>query len=194
MIKALSGGIICLLRGDLKMIKIAVSNSELNRLNNNFAKHAKKINEASSLGLNRIALQVLAKAQANIKDKDGVVTGQLINSGRVLPKRDFTIDVNFTSAHASAYEFGRKSGKMPPIEVIEQWLKKRGALDTYLINTQKQKKRGADFEKKLKSVAFLIARAIGRVGTKGKPFLYPAMRDSENDMINVLKKSIKEVL
>lgn len=161
------------------MMRVSLDNAELKKLDKDFQKCAIKINEASSSGLKRIALKVLAKAQKNIKEADSVVTGKLINSGKVIPQKDLTIDVDFNTNYAAAYEFGRKGGENVSQKNIYQWYRK---------------KTGENDEKKLKSIAYLITRKIKLFGTKPKPFLYPAMRDSENEMIDLIKDSIKKVL
>lgn len=51
---------------------------------------------------------------------------------------------------------GRKPGKMPPIDAVESWAKRKG-IDP-----------------------FLVARAIGRKGTKGKKFMDIAYRERKN--------------
>ena len=107
------------------MVRVSISNSELDKLNKNFEQHKLKINQAANSGLKRIALIVLGKAQKNLKNNDSVVTGQLINSGKVVSNEDFTVDVQFNTNYAAAYEFGRKSGKMPPLAPIINWIKKR---------------------------------------------------------------------
>lgn len=58
--------------------------------------------------------------------------------------------VNPTS-YAWPVETGRAAGKMPPVDAIKQWVIRKGIA------------RGREAD----SAAFLIARAIGRRGTKG---------------------------
>ena len=53
--------------------------------------------------------------------------------------------------YALPVETGRKAGKMPPVDAIKQWVIRKGIAS------------GADAD----GAAFLIARAIGRRGTKG---------------------------
>jgi len=73
------------------------------------------------------------------------ITGSLV--GGALVGR-----VSTSIPYAEPVEFGRKKGKMPPVDAIEMWVVRKGIA------------RGED----TRSVAFVIARAIGRRGTKGR--------------------------
>lgn len=53
--------------------------------------------------------------------------------------------------YAAPVEYGRKPGRMPPVEAIQLWVIRKGIASS----------------DNAKSVAFLIARAIGKRGTKG---------------------------
>jgi hypothetical protein len=61
---------------------------------------------------------------------------------------------SITGAHYT-YQLvnGRKPGKMPPVKMIEQWLKNKGI-------------RPRQKNMKLRSLAFLIARKIAQLGTR----------------------------
>ncbi len=61
-------------------------------------------------------------------------------------------------------EAGRAAGRMPPIDAIEYWVIRKGIAS-------------AD---EAHSVAFLIARAIGRHGTKGAHMVERAFNDAVN--------------
>ena len=54
-------------------------------------------------------------------------------------------------SYGAPVEYGRAAGKMPPVDAIELWVKRKGIAS----------------EGKERNVAFLIARAIGRRGTEG---------------------------
>jgi hypothetical protein len=58
--------------------------------------------------------------------------------------------------YAKFVEDGRGPGKMPPVSVIEDWAGRHGAA----------------------GAGFLIARAIGRRGTRPKPYLKPAFEQN----------------
>lgn len=63
--------------------------------------------------------------------------------------------VDSSAPHSYYAHEGRGPGKMPPREPIARWTRRKGIPD---------------------SAIFPIRRKIGRVGTKGKPFLEEAMR------------------
>tara|TARA_R110000796_G_scaffold32568_1_gene85225 strand:+ start:1458 stop:1934 length:477 start_codon:yes stop_codon:yes gene_type:complete len=82
---------------------------------------------------------------------------------------------------------GRKSGKMPPIAPIKNWIKQSGL----------RPKAGATVEQ----FAFAIARNIGKYGTnpKPRPFAAPAVqsvKEQRGDLLieNAMGKDIKEDL
>lgn len=72
------------------------------------------------------------------------ITHQFSGSGVMVTGRVFSTDVPIKTA---SLEHGRRPGKMPPMAPIKLWV---------------ARKLGGD-----KRVAFLVARAIGRRGTKG---------------------------
>jgi hypothetical protein len=57
-------------------------------------------------------------------------------------------------SYAQQLETGRKSGKQPPIETIKQWIQDKGVFTAILQSIS------------ISSLAFLIARKIGREGWK----------------------------
>lgn len=174
--------------------RLELPDSELQKFNKLLSGKAKEINKEAQEGLNKVGLQILADSQKNLKENGSISTSQLINSGRVVPQTDGTIDVEYDAGYAFWVEKGRKSGTPPPIKPILEWIKKKGIVDTYSIRTRKQTKRGADFLKRATTLAFLIARSIGQNGTKAKPFLFPAFRKNENDMIRIIKQAIDKVV
>lgn len=91
--------------------------------------------------------------------------------------------------YAAAVEAGRKAGKMPPIRDIKDWLYERarvhgemrfnkGAKQSFLVK-KKPSKLGSlsavmNYDRQMTTIAFLIARKIGKTGTKPFPFMRPA--------------------
>ena len=177
----------------MKGTRLELPDSELQKLNKLLEGKAKEINKEAQVGLNKVGLQILADSQQNLKKAKSIASGQLINSGKVKPQADGTIDVIYEANHSYWVEFGRKSGGMPPVKPIFEWIKKKGLADSSTPSGGRRK-RGADFTQKAMSMAWAIAMSIKRQGTKAKPFLFPAFRKNENDMIRIIKQAIDKVV
>lgn len=77
-------------------------------------------------------------------------------------------------------EYGRRAGKQPPIEAIEEWIRVKPIIP-YAVNGKVPDTR---------QLAFLIARKIGREGTEGKKPLTNAMySDKAEDIIQEIKQA-----
>lgn len=83
------------------------------------------------------------------------------------------------------FDKGRGPGKQPPLEPIEKWIVKYN-----IIPKQLTLKSGKTVIPSQKSLAFLIARSIGRKGTKGK-FWWDALL---NDIIEKYTVKIAEAV
>jgi hypothetical protein len=160
----------------------------------NLKRKGAQINVGAAQGLENAAIKILAEAKANLKQNGSIATGQLRDSGRVEKQPDNSIDVAFKSIQAYFIEFGRKAGRMPPIDAITEWVVKKGLADTYSVKTQKRAARGNDFKYRAMSIAFLIAKKIQKVGSKPKPFLYPAFRQNEAQVMREINEAIRKVL
>lgn len=73
-------------------------------------------------------------------------------------------------AYGLYVEKGRRPGKPPPVAAIEPWARRRGANP------------------------FLVARAIGRRGTKPRPFLVPALTQSTPRIVALFSKVATKVV
>lgn len=106
------------------------------------------------------------------------ITHSFSGSGVMVQGRVFSTDVPVKTA---SLEHGRRPGKMPPRGPIELWVaRKTGA-------------QGAE----LHSIAFLVARAIGRRGTKGAGMFSKGAdvaRTSAAKRIPALRAAIARVL
>ena len=176
----------------MKRVGVRMEVRGVPEMNRRFEKKAKQINHEANRGLYNVALLILADAKMLLKEIKNT-TGGLRNSGIIDRQKDETVDVVFKSNYASSVEFGRRAGRMPPVDIIKEWVRKKGLADTYTASGNRRK-RGADFEASIKGIAFLIARKIARVGTKPRPFLFPALRKNEDKVIAELKKAIKKAL
>lgn len=77
-------------------------------------------------------------------------------------------------------EYGRRAGKQPPIEAIEEWIRVKPIIP-YAVNGKVPDTR---------QLAFLIARKIGREGTEGKKPLTNAMySDTAENIIQEIKQA-----
>lgn len=137
-------------------------------------------------GLRKAGMAIIADAKENLKGNHSVVNGQLRASGKVqaVEGDDQALDVGFFSqdtggGYAAYVEFGRRSGKMPPVATIVQWVRKKLRLP----------------DKEAKSVGFLIARKIARKGTTPHPFFGPAIEKNrqmvEDSISDAVRQEIK---
>lgn len=77
-------------------------------------------------------------------------------------------------------EYGRRAGKQPPIEAIEEWIRVKPIIP-YAVNGKVPDTR---------QLAFLIARKIGWEGTEGKKPLTNAMySDNAENIIQEIKQA-----
>ena len=194
----------------MKGTRLELSNAELGRMNLMFKGKLKEINAEAHNGLNEVAMLVKIDAQKNLERNGSYATGKLMSDIKIRPQTDLTIDVAAEANYAYWVEFGRRAGQTPPpYKFILEWVKKKQIADTFSIKTHKQVYRGAakdytnkkgkevkrsDYYKKAIGIAIAIAKSIGKQGTKAKPFLYPAMRASETEMMIVINRAIKKVL
>jgi hypothetical protein len=139
--------------------------------------------------LNEYALAVVERAQSNLRIKRRV-RGKMVNrvaSGNLLrslyykinirynkPTIDFTVSNDEAGKYADVIELGRRPGaKMPPVSVIEKWLK---------LKPIKLRNRQGEFikstESAIKSAAYAIAQSIGKNGIQGINYYGEAIDDT----------------
>jgi hypothetical protein len=82
-----------------------------------------------------------------------------------------------------AVDGGRKAGKRPPITEIEKWLTYPNVRDKMRFGASDK----AFGEKEMRSLAFMIARKIGREGTKGNNFFKNVV---ESDLIDDMVQAV----
>lgn len=99
--------------------------------------------------------------------------------------------------YASAVETGRKAGKQPPIADIEKWITDKG-IDVRAFKKPAAKRKGLkskpyDVLKARKSLAFIIARRIGRYGTEPTHFWSDVVNvRSFDNLRSALKAAVKK--
>lgn len=73
---------------------------------------------------------------------------------------------------ANSIEYGRKAGRMPPTEPIRLWVERRGI---------EPRKAANGTLPSLATLSYLIAKSIGRRGTKGKHYWADAVKRLEGE-------------
>ena len=136
---------------------------------------------AARQGIRAGALNIINDAKQNLRGNHSVVTGQLRASGRVQAVQgdEDAVDAGFFSndtqgGYAYFVEYGRRSGKMPPVDYIIQWFRKK-----FGMNDKEAKARG-----------WASARAIARKGTRPHPFFAPAVEKNKKAVTDAIKEAI----
>ena len=80
----------------------------------------------------------------------------------------------------NAVEFGRKPGKMPPVEAIALWVKRKGIAGSKRVEQRR--------------MAWAIAIKIKRVGTKGAFMFTKAFEASQSYIIKVMDAAVDRIL
>jgi HK97 gp10 family phage protein len=141
--------------------------------------------KAAMQGIEKAALSIIADAKDNLKGNHSVVTGQLRASGRVqrVEGDEQALDAGFfsqdtTGGYASFVEYGRRAGKMPPVYMLKQWVRKKFGVDA----------------KEAKAIGFLIARKIAKKGTKPHPFFAPAVEKNKGEVEAAIKTAYEQAI
>ena len=160
---------------------------------------------AAMQGLEKAALNIIADAKENLKDNHSVVTGQLRASGRVqrVEGDEQALDAGFfsegsKSGYAYYVEYGRRSGKMPPVEMLMEWMRKKTthskALKSALIHIEGRRVRRTKAYTKddlLRSAAWGLAKWIAKKGTKPHPFFAPAIEKNKKQVNDAITMAIQ---
>lgn len=164
----------------------------------NMQRNIEGTTKASRLGLEKAALNIIADAKENLRDNKSIAHGHLRKSGRVqrVEGDPDALDVGFTEPYAFFVEYGRRSGRMPPVADIVGWLKKKTATRKGIKNAFEsaaahEKKSPAQY---LQQIAFLIARSIGRKGTKPHPFFAPAVEKNKGEVEAAIKTAYEQAI
>ena len=151
-------------------------------------------------GLEKAALNIIADAKENLKGNHSVVTGQLRASGRVqrVEGDEQALDAGFfsegsESGYAFFVEYGRRSGRRPPTYIIKQWLRKKSSTGAGIKNAFESAAahEGMSAHRYLNSLAYLIARSIGKKGTKPHPFFAPAVEKNKGAISDAITMAIQ---
>lgn len=165
-------------------------------------------------GLKRFGMRIVAKAKKTLKDNGNIAQGLLRNSGRTVVQPDGTVDAGFYVGYAEFVEYGRASGKMPPMDVIYQWINRKNIepkVQTVTSDENEEKRKERAVQKRERvirkkrdkmskderakwSLAYLIARHIGEYGTKPHPFLKPAYDEYRTQIGQFMQQTIDQAV
>ena len=139
-------------------------------------------------------MTIVNDAKQNLRENGNIAHGHLRKSGRVQAVEGDAdaIDAGFPMTYAYFVEYGRRSGKMPPISTIVEWLRKKASTSRGIKNAFESAAAHSkmDTEKYRRSFAFLIARSIGRNGTKPHPFFAPAVEKNKKAVTNAIQEAL----
>jgi HK97 gp10 family phage protein len=163
------------------------------------------VNLATDATLSTVGANIVRDAIGNLTSNNSIATGNLRRSiGQDRPhdeggRRTVNVGIKSGTAGKAIYalfvEYGRKPGKRPPIDAILPWVLVKhldsGGLHTGVKTSKRTKASRADRESAARSIAFLIARAIGKRGIKGKPYLKPAYDVNIPEMRTIFAEQLR---
>ena len=176
----------------------------------NMQKSLFSLTEAGRKGLRQAGMNIIADAKQNLKNGGHVASTNLMASGRVqkVEGDPDSIDVGFFSkdskgGYAYYVEYGRRAGRMPPVDALMEWLRKKSsnrrsksALDSALVfaNSGKRVWKVKTANDLLRSGAWGLAKMIAKKGTMPHPFFGPAVEKNMADIENAIGSAVKEEL
>ena len=138
---------------------------------------------AARESLAEAGMLIVNDAKNNLRSNHSVVTGQLRASGRAqaVEGDPDAVDVGFFSdntqgGYAAYVEYGRRSGKMPPVDYLIQWVRKKLRLP----------------DKEARARGWAMARSIARKGTRPHPFFTPAVEKNKKAVTDAIQEAIRK--
>jgi len=136
------------------MLKATISKT------NNILAAAKKIEEGTDKGLDALIDFIFMRSQQLVSKDEGT----LQKSAEPILRDHLRKEIVYRALHARFVEYGRDpSEKMPPVDVIERWVVRKGI-----------ERKG----KASRQAAWAIAKYIQKHGTEPHPYLRPAVNES----------------
>lgn len=152
----------------------------LQELNASLAKMGPAVIAAADRGLKMAGMQIIADAQETLRRENINTTGLLSQSGKVVKDKD-GYDVGFMSdkSYASAVEYGRRAGRIPPPDVMEAYAYKKFHLND---------------RKLARAIGWGLAINIGKHGTRPHPFFGPAVQKNQGRVASAIKDAVAHVI
>jgi hypothetical protein len=122
----------------------------------------------TSAALRQTGGLIVQRLSQGLQQDNSIASGELdksINFNIKSTQKKIVLDITMLD-YWGAVDGGRKAGKQPPIDKILEWLSYPNVRDKIRFGQNDS----AFSESEKKSLAFLIARKIGRQGTKGNNF------------------------
>lgn len=132
----------------------------------------------------------------------GWATGHTVRSLTISPPfmdgGYMRVKVGPTTKYSWWLHFGRKPGRMPPVDAILDWVREKHIAGTYAVTGAgkrgypRYKRQGSRAQRQMEdiSMAWAIAKGIARKGTRPFPFLTTGFRQSKNDALEAFRKSL----
>ena len=148
----------------------------------NLRKCDREVQKAALEGLERGAQNIIADAQVNLRNNGSVVSGLLRQSGHVIRRGDditagFFDTSNRNSGYAAFVEYGRRAGRMPPVDDIAAWVYKKFHIGSW---------------KEATSIAWAMAKRIAKRGTAPHPFFGPAVEKNHRSILNAVRDAVRK--
>lgn len=109
--------------------------------------------------MTEVAENIFFQSQQNIVEKKIIDRGVLLQRGNIndsfLEKK-----IIYPVPYAESIEFGRLPGTQPPVNMLKDWVKRKGI---------------AKNDKEINNIAWAIAKDIKKDGMMPRPFLGPAV-------------------
>lgn len=165
---------------------------------------------AAATALKYTAAAIIQEAKREAPKFTGQLANSLMMSEIEKHGNKVGLDIGFIGGHeevfryAMAVEKGRKPGKRPPTSALRLWVERvlgagrtwagKGEGAGYKRAGSKRMKDLYSREKEIASLAFLVARAIGKHGTKPHPFLLPAFDHNKRKLMPAFKRALNTEL
>lgn len=171
----------------------------LNRVCKQLQRAQKEIVDEAFKELQAGAQDIVNEGKENLRKNGNNTTGLLRASGKVQKVGNFSLDAGFfdKSNRARGYsyylEFGRRSGRMPPPDEIEAWLKKKHSRSNKSLNAIQAASvfSGKSMEQLTRQAAWAIAKGIAKKGTRPHPFLKPAIKANERKILKRMRTALQ---